>query len=39
MDRIDESVDVVLMDLHLGEDSGIETTRDLVRPCPASPYS
>jgi DNA-binding NarL/FixJ family response regulator len=25
------SVDVVLMDLHLGEDSGIETTRELVR--------
>ena len=25
------SVDVVLMDLHLGEDSGIETTRQLVR--------
>lgn len=26
--------DVVLMDLHLGEDSGIETTRDLVRAHP-----
>jgi DNA-binding NarL/FixJ family response regulator len=34
MARIDESVDVVLMDLHLGEDSGIETTRDLVRALP-----
>jgi DNA-binding NarL/FixJ family response regulator len=33
-ERIDESVDVVLMDLHLGEDSGIETTRDLVRMLP-----
>ena len=33
--RIDESVDVVLMDLHLGDDSGIETTRDLVRARPA----
>jgi len=33
-DRIDESVDVVLMDLHLGDDSGIETTRDLVRARP-----
>ena len=33
-ERIDESVDVVLMDLHLGEDSGIETTRDLVRALP-----
>jgi DNA-binding NarL/FixJ family response regulator len=28
---VDDTVDVVLMDLHLGEDSGIETTRDLVR--------
>ena len=28
------AVDVVLMDLHLGEDSGIETTRDLVRALP-----
>lgn len=27
----DLEVDVVLMDLHLGEDSGIETTRDLLR--------
>ena len=26
-----DAVDVVLMDLHLGEDSGIETTRELVR--------
>jgi DNA-binding NarL/FixJ family response regulator len=34
MARVDESVDVVLMDLHLGEDSGIETTRDLVRALP-----
>jgi DNA-binding NarL/FixJ family response regulator len=34
MARIDGSVDVVLMDLHLGEDSGIETTRDLVRALP-----
>jgi DNA-binding NarL/FixJ family response regulator len=34
MERIDASVDVVLMDLHLGEDSGIETTRDLVRALP-----
>jgi DNA-binding NarL/FixJ family response regulator len=33
-ERIDESVDVVLMDLHLGEASGIETTRDLVRALP-----
>ena len=31
---VDETVDVVLMDLHLGEDSGIETTRDLVRARP-----
>jgi DNA-binding NarL/FixJ family response regulator len=34
MARIDGSVDVVLMDLHLGDDSGIETTRDLVRALP-----
>ncbi|GAW51312.1 MULTISPECIES: response regulator transcription factor [unclassified Nocardioides] len=34
MARIDASVDVVLMDLHLGADSGIETTRDLVRALP-----
>jgi DNA-binding NarL/FixJ family response regulator len=34
MSRVDESVDVVLMDLHLGADSGIETTRDLVRSLP-----
>jgi DNA-binding NarL/FixJ family response regulator len=33
-ERIDEGVDVVLMDLHLGADSGIETTRDLVRRLP-----
>ena len=32
---IDDSVDVVLMDLHLGDDSGIETTRDLVRARPS----
>lgn len=32
--QIDETVDVVLMDLHLGDDSGIETTRDLVRALP-----
>jgi DNA-binding NarL/FixJ family response regulator len=32
--RVDEGVDVVLMDLHLGDDSGIETTRDLVRRLP-----
>src|SRR6478736_6240290 len=31
MTLVDESIDVVLMDLHLGDDSGIETTRDLVR--------
>ena len=34
LERIDGTVDVVLMDLHLGEDSGIETTRDLVRRLP-----
>jgi DNA-binding NarL/FixJ family response regulator len=34
MARVDASVDVVLMDLHLGDDSGIETTRDLVRALP-----
>ena len=34
-DRRRASVDVVLMDLHLGEDSGIETTRELVRATPA----
>jgi len=28
---VDDRTDVVLMDLHLGDDSGIETTRDLVR--------
>lgn len=33
-ERVDDSVDVVLMDLHLGDDSGIETTRDLVRALP-----
>ncbi|MCW2798220.1 response regulator transcription factor [Nocardioides sp.] len=33
-ERIDGAVDVVLMDLHLGDDSGIETTRDLVRKLP-----
>lgn len=31
---VDESVDVVLMDLHLGEDSGIETTRALISRLP-----
>ncbi|PZF80609.1 response regulator [Jiangella anatolica] len=31
---VDESVDVVLMDLHLGADSGVEVTRDLVRRLP-----
>ena len=31
---VDETVDVVLMDLHLGDDSGIETTRALVRKLP-----
>lgn len=35
LDRVDDGVDVVLMDLHLGEDSGIETTRDLVRRHPS----
>ena len=30
-----DAIDVVLMDLHLGEDSGIETTRELVRRAPA----
>jgi len=34
LERIDETVDVVLMDLHLGDDSGIETTRALVRALP-----
>ena len=34
VERIDDDVDVVLMDLHLGDDSGIETTRDLVRARP-----
>lgn len=32
---VDGHVDVVLMDLHLGEGSGIEATRDLVRRYPA----
>jgi DNA-binding NarL/FixJ family response regulator len=31
---VDDSVDVVLMDLHLGDDSGIEVTRALVRALP-----
>ena len=35
LERIDDSVDVVLMDLHLGADSGIETTRSLVRALPS----
>lgn len=34
-ERIDGSVDVVLMDLHLGEESGIEVTRSLVRAVPS----
>jgi len=34
IERVDGSVDVVLMDLHLGEDSGIEATRSLVRALP-----
>lgn len=33
-ERVDDGADVVLMDLHLGDDSGIETTRDLVRRLP-----
>jgi DNA-binding NarL/FixJ family response regulator len=31
LEVVDDAVDVVLMDLHLGDDSGVETTRDLVR--------
>jgi DNA-binding NarL/FixJ family response regulator len=31
---VDDSIDVVLMDLHLGDDSGIEVTRSLVRALP-----
>jgi len=31
---VDDAVDVVLMDLHLGDDDGIETTRTLVRARP-----
>lgn len=31
---VDDAVNVVLMDLHLGDDSGIETTRALVRTRP-----
>lgn len=34
VERVDSSVDVVLMDLHLGDDSGIEATRSLVRALP-----
>jgi DNA-binding NarL/FixJ family response regulator len=34
LDGIDQDVDVVLMDLHLGQDSGVETTRELVRRYP-----
>lgn len=33
-EAVGESVDVVLMDLHLGDDSGVEVTRDLVRRLP-----
>ena len=35
VERVDASVDVVLMDLHLGDDSGIEATRSLVRAVPS----
>jgi len=31
LEVVDDRTDVVLMDLHLGDDSGIEATRDLVR--------
>ena len=31
LDSIGQDVDVVLMDLHLGQDSGVETTRELIR--------
>ncbi|WP_238993359.1 response regulator [Nocardioides caldifontis] len=31
LEVVDQHTDVVLMDLHLGDDSGIEATRDLVR--------
>jgi DNA-binding NarL/FixJ family response regulator len=34
LERIDAAVDVVLMDLHLGQDSGVETTRSLVAALP-----
>lgn len=34
VERIDANVDVVLMDLHLGADSGAETTRELLRRAP-----
>lgn len=34
LSTVDGNVDVVLMDLHLGDDSGVETTRDLVRALP-----
>jgi len=30
----DPAVDVVIMDLHLGDDSGVETTRELIRRLP-----
>jgi len=31
LEVVDDRVGVVMMDLHLGQDSGVETTRDLVR--------
>jgi DNA-binding NarL/FixJ family response regulator len=34
LDRIDADVDVVVMDLHLGGDSGVEVTRELLRRLP-----
>ena len=34
LEAIGPDVDVVVMDLHLGDDSGVETTRDLVRALP-----
>ncbi len=35
LEVVGPGVDVVLMDLHLGDDSGVETTRELVRRNPA----